>query len=392
MLSQNFDIVLVGGGLQNGLLALALAERPERVALVESGPRLGGNHVWCFHSADVAEDARAVVEPLIVQRWPAYSVHFRRSSRCVAEPYAATNSERLHELLTGARAPRNLTLFLGERAAHVSAGSVKLESGGEINAKLVIDARGPDGFRSGDRGGYQKFLGLELEVDPGTSPELPTLMDARVEQRDGLRFLYVLPLGEGRVLVEDTYFSDRPALDVDALRAEVLAYAKQQGLAVRRVLREEQGVLPLPARRVRAQQSEPGLIRGGYQGGWFHPTTGYSFPVALRLALAIARSPLAEVHERVQALALERDRQQRYLTFLNRLLFEGFAEDQRINVFERFYGLPTPTIRRFYAMQLTGWDRGRILCGRPPTGFRLTPLLTSQTARHAAPVAPGDTA
>ncbi len=49
------DYALVGGGLQNGLLALALrAARPAaRLALVERGATLGGNHTWCFHAGDL---------------------------------------------------------------------------------------------------------------------------------------------------------------------------------------------------------------------------------------------------------------------------------------------------------------------------------------------------
>ena len=41
-------LALIGGGLQNGLIALAtLAARPSaRIALFERGPTLGGNHLW----------------------------------------------------------------------------------------------------------------------------------------------------------------------------------------------------------------------------------------------------------------------------------------------------------------------------------------------------------
>ncbi|HEV8549680.1 MAG TPA: lycopene cyclase family protein, partial [Polyangiaceae bacterium] len=71
-----FDYVLAGGGLQNGLIAAALAvHRPEaRVALVERAPRVGGNHTWCFHAADIAPEARFFVEPFVARRWPAYAV------------------------------------------------------------------------------------------------------------------------------------------------------------------------------------------------------------------------------------------------------------------------------------------------------------------------------
>ena len=52
-------------------------------------------------------------------------------------------------------------------------------------------------------------------------------MDATVPQRDGFRFMYVLPLAEDRLLVEDTTFSDSPRLDQEALRESVHEYEPQ---------------------------------------------------------------------------------------------------------------------------------------------------------------------
>ena len=45
---MDFDLILAGGGLANGLIALRLAAtRPEvRVAIVEGGGQIGGNHTW----------------------------------------------------------------------------------------------------------------------------------------------------------------------------------------------------------------------------------------------------------------------------------------------------------------------------------------------------------
>ncbi len=108
-------------------------------------------------------------------------------------------------------------------------------------------------------------------------------MDAAVRQEDGFRFVYTLPLSATRVLVEDTYFADGPQLDVPSLRQRALAYAHELGLAIARIGREETGILPLPALAAAPRASSP--FRAGYAGGWFHPTTGYSFPIAARLAL-----------------------------------------------------------------------------------------------------------
>jgi lycopene beta-cyclase len=244
---------------------------------------------------------------------------------------------------------------------------------------LVVDARGPRVFPRGLASGFQKFVGLELELREASELRSPIVMDARVPQRDGFRFFYVLPLAPDRVLVEDTYFSDTEVLDRPRLRAEIARYVERLGLCVRRVAREEAGILPLPTRPMVPGCSEPGLVRAGYQGGWFHPTTGYSFPLGVRLAQEIAAGAESDLAARLNALTRQRADQQLFCTRLNRMLFDAFEPEQRFHVLERFYALPAPVVRRFYALSLTRADRVRILCGRPPTGFRISRLWSRRS-------------
>ncbi len=53
------DLILVGGGLANGLLAARLASTRPNVSflVLEAGPSLGGNHTWSFHGSDVTPDS-----------------------------------------------------------------------------------------------------------------------------------------------------------------------------------------------------------------------------------------------------------------------------------------------------------------------------------------------
>ena len=52
------DLVLVGGGLANCLIAYRLAERrPDlHILILERGPTLGGHHTWSFHEHDLSSD------------------------------------------------------------------------------------------------------------------------------------------------------------------------------------------------------------------------------------------------------------------------------------------------------------------------------------------------
>ena len=210
--------------------------------------------------------------------------------------------------------------------------------------------------------------------------DLPILMDATVDQTDGFRFMYVLPFDERTVLVEDTCFSDSPELAIEALRDQIDAYAEGRGWHVAEIEREETGVLPMPwAAKIESPRSGP--LVAGYRGGWFHPGTGYSFPVATRLAAFVATRPPSELFGRDLLRFAERHRSQAaFAHLLNRLLFRWYPPHARRSIFKRFYHLPRETIGRFFALRLRWRDRLRLLGGRPPKGLsvrhRLRPSLT----------------
>ncbi|MGZ3417037.1 MAG: lycopene beta-cyclase CrtY [Polyangiales bacterium] len=373
---NDFDIILVGGGLQGALLALAVfAERPRaRIAMVEAGSALGGDHTWCFHAGDVSEVARAFVDPLVVTRWSRWEVRFPELQRTFDAEYACVTSGRLHEVLSSAFASRlGSRIFLGRRASTIEVDTVTLDDGRELRAELVIDARGPRAMAG--EVAYQKFVGLEVELSKPAPSMCPVVMDAEVEQIDGYRFLYVLPFEERRVLLEDTYFSLDPALDDRTLEARILDYARSRDLHVARILRRERGILPLPLSWSQEPQREGPLV-AGYGGGFFHPTTGYSFPVATRLAELVAKTPASDLFGApLRSFVAAHARQARYAVMLNRLLFGATAEGNRRDVLERFHRFPEEVVRRFYALETTSGDRLRILCGRPPRGVSLRKAL-----------------
>lgn len=371
--TARFDIVLIGAGLQNSLIALAaLRARPRlRLAMIERGPHVGGNHTWCFHAGDVPEALVPVVDAITTHRWDGYAVRFPGYTRTLAEPYAGTCSAALARAVRAAFAgAHDASLRCGVAARAIAADRVELATGEVLGADLVVEARGPERYGDGRCAGYQKFVGIELELARPHQLERPLLIDATVPQVGGFRFFYVLPLAADRVLVEDTTFSRDPLLDLERTEAACRNYAGAAGLSISRVVRSESGVLAMPWASSPAPPSAP--LRAGYQGGWFHPATGYSFPVAARLAGFIAdREPAEVIGPELEALWRDQQRQITFCHRLNKLLFQWFAEGEEWHVFERFYRLPAPVIRRFYALETTATDRARILLGRPPRGLSL---------------------
>lgn len=376
MMAGALHYVIVGGGLAGSLTALAVAERRRaRVTLLEQDRVLGGNHTWSFHDGDLEPEEHDWLAGLVSSRWPRYRITFPGAARIVESGYATLESSAVAPLVTARLAASGATLRLHTPVAEVGETAVRLPDGAVVNGDLVIDARGPVLPVARARGGFQKFVGLEVELGEDGPWNVPVLMDGSVSQEGGFRFVYVLPFSKRRVLIEDTVYADEPDLDLAASERAILAYTRTAGAVVARVLRRETGVLPLPADAPSAS-SIAGPVAVGYRGGFFHPVTGYSLPLAVRTARAIAAGrTAAEARAAVAALASTLEPQRRFGHLLNRLTFEALPASARRAAFERFYRLPAPIIARFYASRSTVTDRARILLGRPPAGISWRGLL-----------------
>lgn len=366
---MTYDLILAGGGLANGLIAWRLKQlRPElRVLCIEEQPHLGGNHTWSFHEGDLTAEQHQWMQPLVVQRWAAYDVHFPQRSRRLNSGYASITSERFADVIQAALGD---ALRTGQRISRLTPSAVVMESGEQLQALAVIDGRGVQPT-SNMVLGQQAFLGQLLRLQAPHGLTAPIIMDARVAQYQGYRFVYVLPFTADTLLIEDTHYVDQHSFSAAQLRQHVAEYAAAQGWEIAECLREEQGVLPITLAGDFAGfwREAAGQPRSGLRAGLFHCTTGYSLPHAVRLADWIAAQPSlnAEALERgIRAMAQQAWNSQRFYRLLNRMLFLAGRPANRWQVMQRFYGLSEGLISRFYAGRSTLADKLRVLTGKPP--------------------------
>ena len=373
MSAFDYDLILVGGGLANGLIAWRLrTARPElRILLLEQGARLGGNHTWSFHDGDLDDAQQRWLAPMVSHRWPHYQVVFPAYTRTLPSGYASILSEDFARVLAPALGSGpDAALRLGARATRVTPTEVELDTGETLHARAVIDGRGPAPATHLALG-YQTFLGQEVRLAAPHGLAAPIIMDAGVEQQDGYRFVYVLPFGPQRLLIEDTHYVDGNAWEPERLRANIAAYAEARGWRILEVLREEEGRLPIVlAGDFKAYWDDlAGQPSAGLRAGLFHSTTGYSLPHAVRLSERIAAMrdlDAPTLFAAIRAEAAQEWRRQRFFRLLNRMLFLAGSPDHRWRVMQRFYRLPASLISRFYAGRLSLQDKARLLSGKPP--------------------------
>lgn len=369
-------IVILGASLAGGLLARRLSSvHPELALQVFDQDREPRSQTWSFHETDVDPSDLAWMRPLCSAAWPRHEVAFPGGRRQMRGGYFSIRADVFRQGLADVLGDR---LRVPARVVRAGAHEIELDSGEVIPARLVIDARGevPNTLPKG----YQKFLGFDVELAAPHGLTQPLIMDARVPQRDGFRFIYVLPWDERRCLIEDTRYSDRPELDRAQMEAEIRSYAQSRGWEIRRVERVEAAALPIPCaqprewRGARERWASGEALPLGMRAGLFHPVTGYSALWAIRAASRLgalpADAPPAAWVEVVETLQLQQRRSAPYFLRLNQMLFRAARPESRLRVFTRFYGLSEGLIERFYGDRMHWGDRARILVGRPPVPIR----------------------
>ena len=367
------DLILVGGGLANGLIAwrLNMLHPHLRILLVEQAATLGGNHTWSYYQPDLTLAQHTWIKPLIAQHWPAYSVRFPKHTRTLQTPCYSISSTKFHAVLMH---DLGESVMLNAKVTELKPDSVSI-NGAILQARLVIDGRGHQA-KDCLNYAYQKFVGLEVLLAEPHDQKLPTIMDACVTQIDGYRFVYTLPLDSKRILIEDTRYSDTPHLQTDELKQAINDYAKNRGWHIAKIEREEFGVLPIALSgdiesfwdNKCTLENANKIACSGMRAALFHPTTGYSLLYAIRLAERIAQLQTLNVNN-VYQLTREFSTQQwqrtRFMRALNRMLFFACAPERRYLILQRFYQLPLALIERFCSGVPTLKDKLRILSGKP---------------------------
>lgn len=348
---MNKPIVILGGGLWGGLLAyrLKMLHPQQQIVLLEGQSKIGGNHTWSFHGSDVSAESLVWLKPFLKMSWEGYTVNFPGFSREFNSHYHAISSEQFNEIITNS---------LGES---VRLNQVVSLQEAQTYGSYVIDARGKFNTK---RHGYQKFVGLEVELESPHNLDLPILMDAKVSQFDGYRFLYYLPFTPTTVLVEDTRYSKHPSLDEREIQESIMNEISRRDWVVKNVIRKEIGVLPIPLEKIRHSEYQGSIDLAGI----LHDTTGYSFPDAVRLVELIVQTDLSKesVIQCVSKYRQVREKDRGFFRLLNLLMFEAARDNERYRVFQHFYKLPNQLIARFYQGNLSLFERLRIFTGKPP--------------------------
>ncbi|WP_285742536.1 lycopene cyclase family protein [Lentzea sp. NBRC 105346] len=248
------DVLIAGSGPAGRALARACVTRGLTTAVVDPNPDQVWTATYAAWEDELPEDTPTTSRSTTVR---AIAIEEHRIDRT----YVVLDNTSLRKL------PDTITRYRGKVAEHVDGPhgtTVQLTDGRRLATALFVDARGT---RTSPSNAEQTAVGTVITSDETET----TLMD----WRNGDTFLYTVPLGNGRVLKEETSLARRPGMPLSELRKRL-----HQRVTPESTL-EERVRFPLDVPRSRR-------LSFGSRAGFVHPATGYSVATALSLAPRVA--------------------------------------------------------------------------------------------------------
>lgn len=288
MMDPVFDVLVIGGGPAGRALARACAQEGLHTAIVDRHPHRAWTATYGAWADELPPNTPVAASSTVVRA-------YAREEHLIPRTYVVLDNARLHEL------PHDVTVLQRPTAA-----------------RHTFNATGARKGRA-----EQTAVGTVIESDSTET----TLMD----WRSGDTFLYTVPLGGNKVLVEETCLAGRPGTPLHELR-ERLHQRLEPGET------EERVRFPLDAPRCKNAF--------GAAAGFIHPATGYSVATSLTLAPRVAQAVKAD--EDPQQVIWPRNA--RIVHALRKRGLEALLRmdaGQTLDFFELFFRLPVDLQRAY---------------------------------------------
>lgn len=339
------DVLVVGGGPAGSALAGACARHGLNTGLLDPSPQRPWTATYGMWSRELPVDLPgSVVAARADGRAIALTEHDLGWEYAVLDVPAL--QAHLTDQLTGVQ------IHTGRAVGSPARGVVALADGSLLRAAVVIDAGGrarPLGPAARRTSAEQTAYGLVLDeqaVAPLVARGEALFMDWRTHHGETgwPTFLYVVPLGGGRVLVEETSLACRPGLPLSTLRRRLHARLAHHGIATPSDARSEKVSFPVDQPRHRGR----GVLGFGAAAPLIHPATGFSLAASLRLAPQVAGAlaahlPAGPDKALAAAQATVWPRSAKVLHHFRRIGLEALLRMPPADVpgfFEQFFALP----------------------------------------------------
>lgn len=298
--SNTYNYIIAGGGMAGLSLAFYLNQNPhfkdKSILIIDRDEKNTNDHTWCFW-----EKGTSPFEEIIFKQWKGVWFHgtdnFSQFLDLQDYTYKMIRAIDFYKYIFGIlKQNKNITFLQTDIIALTE--TVKTDQGDFHASEFVFDSCYRSNYDNPkNHNMLQHFKGWVIETtNPAFKVNEPILFDFRTDQKDELRFVYVLPYSETKALIEFTIFSDNLITD-----AEYEYYLKkyiEETLSVGaykikpdeyQISETEFGIIPM-SDEVHEILPMPKVIRIGTSGGYVKASTGYTFQRSQRFLQNLVKS------------------------------------------------------------------------------------------------------
>ena len=276
------DYLFSGAGASATLLLLNMEKQgllqDKKILIIDPDTKHNNDKTYCFWS-EQNEPLTLLCRNLISHQWDEVSVNRNIKESLLPKKYFHISSIDVYKELR-----RIINQYNFQRIEGSVIEMITIENGVKVitdssvwESSLVFDSRPPKYLppKNDDTHLLQSFIGYVITTDdPILNTNCMDLMDFNVDQLGATQFMYVLPLGEGKMLVELTRFGIEAITQKEA--NSVLDLYITQRFGNYQILDIEIGCIPMSTADISVEYL-PGVIAIGGRAGAVKPSTGYAF-------------------------------------------------------------------------------------------------------------------
>lgn len=296
---NTYNYIIAGGGMAGLSLAFYLNKsslRDKSILIIDRDEKNTNDHTWCFW-----EKERSPYEEIIAQKWKGVWFHGTDNFSQLLDLQDYTYKmirgiDFYNYVIPILKQNLNIT-FLQADISEVTE-NVKTDKGNFYASEAVFDSCYRSKYDNPKHHNMlQHFKGWVIETTkPVFKVNEPTLFDFRVEQKNELRFVYVLPHSETKALIEFTIFSDNLITDAEYelyLKKYIEETLKVKNFQIKsdeyQISETEFGIVPMSDEPHEVSPMDK-VIRIGTSGGYVKASTGYSFQRSQRFLQRLVKS------------------------------------------------------------------------------------------------------
>lgn len=296
---NTYNYIIAGGGMAGLSLAFYLNQsslRDKSILIIDRDEKNTNDHTWCFW-----EKERSPYEEIITQKWKGVWFHGTDNFSQLLDLQDYTYKmirgiDFYNYVIPILKQNLNIT-FLQADISEVSE-NVKTDKGDFYASESVFDSCYRSKYDNPKHHNMlQHFKGWVIETTkPAFKVDEPTLFDFRIEQKNELRFVYVLPHSQTKALIEFTIFSDNLIKDAEYefyLKKYIEETLKLDDYYLKsdeyQISETEFGIVPMSDEPYDVSPMYK-VIRIGTSGGYVKASTGYSFQRSQRFLKRLVKS------------------------------------------------------------------------------------------------------